>query len=431
MDAFLTMSSNTYVPRWAFEDLTAALRSHRIVSLVGPRQSGKTTLLENAHLPDSKFCSLDSRQMLQMVRDDVSFFLSRNAARTLIIDEIQKAPDELIGEIKYIVDRKTDKGQFVLTGSADFRKLPQAKESLAGRVTFVRVRTLTEAEKRRCSFGFLQSIYEGKLPPKLDYLDCNKIEVLKMAIQGGFPELLNENDTNIRSRWYNDYLNNQILLDIRDQWGYKKAELLREILVYGAAYSSKLFSKRGLTQLLDTSWQTLDNYVSALEAMYLLDVVPGWDFKDYDRPGQTPKLFMTDSGLMAYLLGCTSVNSIIDNHEIDMNEGGKLVETWVYNQLMPEVDIHPTWKVHHFRNRNHEIDLMITNEKGQIIGVEIKSGQTVSSKDFEHLRWFGEMHGHKDFTGIILYSGTSVTSGGNNCYALPMSCLWDDFNSWH
>lgn len=423
--------SDVYLSRWALQELVMAMHSHRIVSVVGCRQSGKTTLLENAHLPDSKFFSLDSDQMRQVVQDDVSFFLSRNTARTVIIDEVQKAPPSLIGEIKYIVDRKKDKGQFILTGSSDFRKLPQAKESLAGRVTFVRVRTFTHAEKLGKQPGFLHAIFDGKLPATLDYPNTNKIAVLSMAIDGGFPELLGEHDREVRSRWYNSYLSNQILLDARDQWGARKSELLKTLLEYAAAYSSKLFSVRGLTQLVDTSWKTLSDYLSAIEAMYLVDLVPGWDFKDYDRPGKSPKLLMTDTGLMAHLLGLKKVEDIIDNHEIDMNEGGKLVESWVYNQLAPEVDLHPSWTIHHFRNRTHEIDFLITDDRGHMIGVEVKSGQSVSSKDFDHLRWFAERREHKNFTGIILYAGNRVTSGGDNCYALPMEVLWDDYTTWH
>ena len=131
------------IPRWASRIVRQGLASHRVVSVVGARQSGKTTLLRAENFPQGAFVSLDQQQVLSDVKTDCAFFLRRYArAYPLIVDEIQKAP-ELVGEIKYVVDRNPSKGQFVITGSADYRKLPHANESLAGRVAFARAVTYT------------------------------------------------------------------------------------------------------------------------------------------------------------------------------------------------------------------------------------------------------------------------------------------------
>ena len=416
------------IERWANAELLSKLSTNRVVSVVGCRQSGKTTLLLNAPLQHTRFLSLDTQATFDEAKSDPSFFVRRQSPTTLIIDEIQKVP-QLIGEIKYRVDRDPDKGQYIISGSSDYRKLPQANESLAGRAGFVRVRTFSEAEKRRCSPGFLQNLFEKKFPSDKTF-ECNKPLVLSAAIHGGFPELQTLSDIDGRTSWFTDYLSNQVLLDMRDQWGVRKKNTIAEVLKAAAIFSSREMVKSTLAADFNIAWKTLDTYFSAIEAMYLVDMVPGWAKKDYDKPGLTPKPFMTDSGLMAHLLHIYSPDDILNNNEKSQNEGGKLVETWVYNQLASEVDLHSPWNIHYFRSRRHEIDFLVTNEKGHVLGIEVKAGESVASDDFQHLRWMQERLGEEHFTGVILYSGDQVRSGGRGCFALPMAALWSNFSTW-
>lgn len=416
------------IPRWATTELYQQLKIHRIVSVVGCRQSGKTTLLLHSDIPHIQFHSLDTQESLDAATMDPAFFVRRKAPTVLVIDEIQKAP-HLIGEIKYQVDRNPDKGQYIISGSSDFRKLPHANESLAGRTGFVRVRTMTEAEQRGIPPGFLKALFDGRLPLSLHF-ECSKSVILEAAIRGGYPELLTINDNESRHRWYKSYLQNQVLLDMREQWDTRKLDITDQVLECAAIYSSREISKASLANQFSVSWKTLDKYWSAVEAMYLIDMVHGWAKKDYDRPGKAPKSFMTDSGLMAYYLKIFEPNDVLSSIEKSQNEGGKLIETWAYNQLKPEVDLHPLWDLNYFRSRQHEIDFLITNEKGRILGIEIKASESINSKDFEHLRWFQELMGQEQFRGIILYAGDRVRSGGDGLFAFPMAALWSDVTQW-
>lgn len=117
------------------------------------------------------------------------FFVRRPHDTCLVIDEIQKIPS-LIGEIKIAVDNDPSKGQYIITGSADYHKLPYAKESLAGHVGFVRVRTFTEGELRGIKNHFLDSLFRGQIPYSCQYDDCNKPLIVKLALAGGFHEAL-------------------------------------------------------------------------------------------------------------------------------------------------------------------------------------------------------------------------------------------------
>ena len=155
------------IPRWVLNSLQSVLKDQRIAVVVGSRQCGKTTLVENAQIPNSEFVSLDIGSNLQAAQRDPNFFITQHRNQCLIIDEIQKAP-RLIGEIKYAVDHDERPGQFVLTGSSDYRKLPHAHESLAGRVDFVRLRTFTTAEKKGAKPIFLSRIFNNDFSFSID-----------------------------------------------------------------------------------------------------------------------------------------------------------------------------------------------------------------------------------------------------------------------
>ena len=416
------------IPRWANTELLTQLETHRVVSVIGCRQSGKTTILLNSSLDNIKFMSLDVQTNFSAAVADPTSFVRRKASEILVIDEIQKVP-QLIGEVKFQVDRNPAKGQYIISGSSDYRKLPQANESLAGRAGFVRVRTLTEAEQRGMKPGFLQALFDGLLPLSLK-LECSKRMIFDAAIRGGYPETLGLKTNAARRRWYKSYLQNQVLLDMKAQWDIRKMDICGKVMECAAISSSRLFKKASLANQFAIAWQTLDKYWSAIEAMYLVDMIQGWTKKDYDRPGSSPKGFMTDSGLMAHYLHIHNPEIILENNEKSQNEVGKLVETWVYNQLIPEVDLNPLWELNHFRSRSHEIDFLITNEMGHMVGIEVKASESVSSDDFKHLQWFQALVGKDNFKGFVLYTGNEVRSVGNGFFAIPMSALWSDFSKW-
>jgi len=410
------------IARWAEALLALALKTHRVISVVGCRQSGKTTLVKhNCPIP-AEFRTLDSSPALSAALDDPAFFIRRRPDTSLIIDEIQKAPS-LIEEIKIAVDEDPSKGQYIITGSADYRKLPHAKESLAGRVGFVRVRTCTEAELRQKPAGFLANLFKENLPYSCSQEDCNKPLILSLAEKGGFfePQSLEEDS---RTSWYKSYIDQQIILDMRNQWGIKRQEVLGDSFKYIASFSSKPLVQRAVAQQMKTTWITINSYISAIEAMYLVDFVPAWTKKDYDRPGQTPKLFMTDTGLMATLLNITNAAAKAADQDFSQNYGGKLVETWAYNQLIAEVELHPRWNFYHLRTKVHEIDFLITDENNHYLAIDIKSGESVNSEDFRHIRWFQSLEGEDNCIGVVLYAGNEVRSFGSRCYAVPFACMW-------
>ncbi|WP_297612607.1 AAA family ATPase [uncultured Sutterella sp.] len=416
------------IPRWAANELYEILKVQRIASVVGPRQCGKTTLVESADIRNADFISLDKTEDLMAARLDPRYLLTRKPGSCVVIDEIQKAP-ELIGEIKYLVDHDPRPGQFVLTGSADYRKLPHARESLAGRVDFLRLRTFTAAEILGARPCFLEKALAGDLRFDVDPSSCGKPHILDLAIRGGYPRVALETGlpNEARARWFESYIEQQVILDMREQWAVRKENVVRELFPYLAAFSSKLHVSATMSEKLGQNYRTLEKYTDALKAMFLVDQVRAWAKKDYDRPGKAPKLFMTDSGLMAHILHVRdSAPLLLDTSYQASDLVGKLIETWAYNQFAAEADLHPLWTLEHLRTKGHEIDFLLTNEHGAVLGIEIKASESINVKDFQHLYWFGE-HCQTEgtsFRGIVLYAGEKVLSFGKNCYAVPFAALW-------
>lgn len=413
-----------YIKRWGAAVLDSALSFQRTAVIVGARQCGKTSLVRNEMPVSSRYVTLDNSLTLRNAKEDPALFVKQAKDECLVIDEIQKAP-ELISEIKMRVDEDNRNAQFVMTGSADYRRFPQTTDSLAGRSVFIRLRGMTEAESREKAPVFIEKAIAHEFPSLGEIPTCSKAEILELVIAGGFPQA-RQMPADMRWRYFESYAQAQIKHDLAENWNLNRFSSLPTLLQYMGIYSSKLLNIQDICTRLSASRHTIIDYLAAFEAMYIIDRVSAWMHVDYDIGSKTPKIFMTDTGLMAYLLNIRHVDELM-SAEYDKNIadlGGSLVESWVYNQLAAEVDLHPAWRISHLRNRNkQEIDFMIECGRTKLLGIEVKSAESVNSGDFRHLKWFAKNSKH-DFTGIVLYAGRQIGSFGDGCYAVPFSMLW-------
>ena len=177
-----------------------------------------------------------------------------------------------------------------------------------------------------------------------------------------------------------------------------------------------MLATRGATDLLSV---TLQNYVAALKALYLFDAVPAWAKSDYELIGKREKLFATDSALVANLLRWNE-----DEAYIDEGKNGKLVETWVYNQLAAIAETSLDYSISHYRDAcKREIDFIVERSDGAMLGIEVKSGSSFGKDDFKHLKWFAKNLAKGEFTGIVLYAGPDVLRFGEGFYAVPLAAL--------
>lgn len=407
-------------PRWQKQALNEALNTRRVVLLTGPRQCGKTTLARQLVSGTVEYRTLDDPTLRQAAENDPQGFAeSGREGGTLIIDEVQRVPD-ILTAVKKIVDQDNRPGQFLLTGSANVQSLPTVQESLAGRVARIRLRPLSQGEISRRSPGFLNRTFSRDFCSEKH----TRKDIVDFAFRGGFPEAARL-PAEKRRGWHRDYIDALIERDLKDIANIHKMDAMRELVDVLAAWSSKFMTVSDIGAGLALERKTLASYIGALEALYLVETVAPWVKTDYDRVGKQSKIFMSDTGMMAALLGWKP-----EQMQLDSDRAGKLFETFAYNQLAAQIDAHDnTYRLYHYRDREkREIDFLIEREDQSLLGVEVKSGSTVRAGDFKHLRWFEAnlTKKGKTFIGIVLYTGESVVPFGDNMWAVPFGVLWAD-----
>lgn len=420
-----------YLTRQMEPYFNACCKAMRVVNVCGPRQCGKTTMLRHMLTPQDVMLSLDDADTLDAVRSDPHAFLRGflEKARRLAIDEVQKAP-ELFGQIKFIVDRQPEPGRILLSGSSNYRALPTVNESMAGRLGQVRLRTLTAAEIAGVDKSrFFDDVVAGNLGKLIyDAEECSKDIVLSKALAGGYPEVYAA-DPLTKKLWFRDYLTALMDRDLLQVADFRKKNVLSQILYRLAAVSSRTINVSEMSRDLQEDSRMIVKCLEALKTMYLVDEVPAWTRKPYARMAKAPKWEVTDTGLMSALLGHFSLADLKSWAARDNKAGsdliGNLVETWVYNQLMPIAEASMDWTVYHLRvAQRQEIDFVVENPHGQMILIEVKAGESVNSGDFQSLRWFKANNAGFVAGALILYCGQSLRDYGDGCYAVPMAVLW-------
>ncbi len=407
----------TLYPRWQKETIKRVMPERRVLMLSGPRQSGKTTLARALESNQVEYRTLDDGTLREAAENDPQGFIKLRT-KTLIIDEVQCVPS-LLPAIKKAVDENTRPGQYLLTGSANIQSLPTVRESLAGRVANIRLRPLSQGEIKKNIPRFLESAFEQSFSKSRTSYDRD--DLLEMAFRGGFPEPMALQDRG-RKRWHTDYINAILERDLKDVARIHRKNAMRELVNTLASWSGKFMDIAAIGSGLSIQRATIESYINALETLFLVERVYPWAKTDYARIGKQSKLFMADSGLMAALLKWKT-----DQVRLDPDRAGKLIETFAFNEIMAQVDAGDgRYGLFHYRDREkREIDFLIEREDGVLLGIEIKAGSAVSKNDFKHMTWFqNNLVKNQKFIGVILYTGQTPASFGNNLWAIPFSLLW-------
>src|SRR3990167_10362027 len=242
-----------------------------------------------------------------------------------------------------------------------------------------------------------------------------------MAFRGGFPEAINL-ELSERQQWHRDYMDALLERDLSDIARITRHQAMRELVNILAAWSGKFMDISAIGAGLAIRRPTIENYISALESLYVVERVLPWAHTDYKRVGKQAKLYLSDSGLMASILRWHRPQV-----ELDSDPSGKLIETFIYNELAAQVDAADgKYELFHYRDREQrEIDFIIEGEEQALLGIEIKAGSAISSADFKHLHWFrNNLAKKRPFIGIVLYTGELLGSMGDSLWAVPFGTLW-------
>jgi len=246
-------------------------------------------------------------------------------------------------------------------------------------------------------------------------------ELVEIVLRGGYPEAISRTDVRRRTVWVRQYLNAIIQRDVRDVASIDKLDQLPRFLRILAEISGQMCNYTNLGSQVGLDSKTASRYTGVLEQMYLLKRIEVWARNRLKRIIKTPKLQFIDAGLLATLLdlGATEVQQ-------DRSRFGKILETFVYGELLKHSSTaEDDYKLLYYRDFDmFEVDVVIENASGQLIGVEVKASATVNAGDLRGLKKLASVAGDLFKMGILLYDGTETMPLGDGMWAVPLSTLW-------
>jgi predicted AAA+ superfamily ATPase len=400
--------------------ILAALKDTPVVLIVGPRQAGKSTLAQwlAAEKHPARYLTLDNASVLTAAQADPTGFVGALEG-PVVVDEVQRVP-ELFLAIKASVDRDRRAGRFLLTGSANVLLLPRLSESLVGRMEVLTLWPLSQGEIEGVKEGFVDAVF-GRALTALSGKAESWSELVGRVLRGGYPEVLARDATDRRRAWFGSYVTTILDRDIRDISGIEGLTAMPPLLTLLATRSTALLNYADLSRGLGMPQSTLKRYMALFETTFLIQTVRSWQSNLGKRLLKTPKVVLTDAGLMAHLLGL-SRERLMERRDL----AGPLVETFVLMELRKQAvwsERHP--HILHFRTQTgQEVDIVLEDPAGRIVGVEVKASATIGSEDFKGLRELSRVAGKHFHRGIVLYDGAELLPFGPRLYALPISALW-------
>ena len=366
-NAIITVLMNQYIPRRLKGNILALAEYFPVVAIVGPRQVGKTSLVQRLHGHLAKeTVYLDMENPDDRIKlDQPTLFLEPLANKTVILDEIQRVP-ELFPVLRGIIDRNREPGRFIFLGSASPDLIRGTSESLAGRIAFIE----------------LTPFMIDELPETIDFRTH--------WLRGGFPDSLLAPDESMSSVWRENFIRTYLEQDLADLGLGAEPLLIRRLWQMLAHLSGQLLNKHALASSLGIHSTTVSRYLDLMESAFLIQRLPPFLVNTKKRLVKTPKMYLRDTGILHQLL---RIPSFVDlsGHPIM----GSSWETWVVNQITgmkPEgLDV-SFYRTHD----GTEVDLVLSRSTKPVTLVEIKysttprvtRGFTVASADLNVERRF-------------------------------------------
>ena len=368
------------VQRTLKKRLRALFRQYPVVTVTGPRQSGKTTLCRDA-FPKLPYVNLEAPDQREFAVDDPRGFMAHHRDGA-VIDEIQRAPD-LVSYIQVLVDEERANSRFVLTGSRQFRVVEAVHQSLAGRTALLRLLpfSIKELSTLRSDLAWQGLVHAG-FYPRIHDQGLDPVQAL------------------------GDYFETYVERDVRQISEIRNLSTFRKFVGLCAGRTGQLLNLNGLGSDAGVSHTTAREWISVLEASYIVFRLPPFHANISKRLVKSPKLYFHDVGLAAWLLGIEHPGQL-RTHPLR----GALFENLVvvealkhrYNQGLRS-------NLHFYReNKGPEVDLLLSHGE-QIIGVEIKSSETMSSDHFTNLNKLEDRLGDRLAGKMLVYAGSEETT---------------------
>ena len=384
--------------------LHRAIEQFPVVTLTGPRQSGKTTLARSA-LEGYEYVNLEAPDERRMARDDPRGFLARFGPR-VIIDEAQHVP-ELFSYIQVLVDQSSRPGQFVLTGSQNFLLLGGISQSLAGRCDVLHLLPFSRTELLSTELLPIEQV-AGRAPREPATAD-NLHEVL---FTGGYPRIHDQGlDAQV---WLGNYYQTYIERDVRSIINVGDLETFGRFMGLCAGRAGQLLNLSALANDCGVSHATARRWLSVLQAGFIVTLLQPHHRNFNKRLVKSPKLYFLDTGLLCYLLRIRAPDDLAWHAS-----RGAVFESWVVSEAVKNYThrgLRPD--VYFWRDAaGHEIDLLLDAGAGALVPVEAKSGQTFHPDFVKELHWWQQTAGLTGAAGTVVYGG-DLSTQYKNCTIL-------------
>lgn len=396
-----------------------ALADTRVVMVMGARQVGKSTLCEaiarNEH--PSEIVSLDDDVALLTAHSDPAGFIA-DLDGDAFIDEVQRAPGLMLA-IKRAVDREQRPGQFLLSGSANLLSSRKITEALTGRIELIHLWPLAQSEIAGATSNFVDALFAAS-PPRVRRATVGREAFAALVAAGGYPEA-RAREGRRRNRWFASYLRTTLERDLSSIADVYKQDEMGRLLRLLASRSGNLLRYSSVADSLNLDAKTVKSYIGLLEAIFLVRTVPAWRPGFLQRVVQTPKVYITDSGLLTHLLSADQSRIATDDRVT-----GIAFETFVAMEIIKHAGFSETDPlVYHFRtSRDVEVDLVLEDGAGNVVAIEVKAKASLSRSDARGLDKLRDAAGDRFIAGVIVHTGEQTLPFGDRLWAVPVSGLW-------
>lgn len=408
--------------------LKELLNDFRILYLTGARQVGKTTLARKiAEDMGMQYISLDDKTALASARYDPHGFIDTLKEQPVVLDEFQYAP-ELINAIKLASDLLSpyERGRFFLTGSADIFKSARTQEALPGHMARMELYPLSVTEKAGTDFNLINFLLAEELSMPKHFSVLSREQLAQALLDGGYPELQGKGPR-AKQIWFQSYLQGRLFKDFDSIYSAKGDYYtkLDALIPYLAGLCGNLLKYSRIGSDLGQNDKILKSYIEALEWMFIVKrIYPYVKNRARRQSISMAKLHMVDTGLACYLLGLKKKQQLLKSPFY-----GGLLENFVVMECFK----HMTWaeeivNLYHFRDkRKNEVDIVLEQSDGRLIGIEVKASSTVRQNDFKGLRKFEGLTRSLFKCGLVFYTGERFLPFGdddNLYFAVPLSILF-------
>lgn len=406
--------SRRYISRALEPVLRKAARQFPAVVLTGPRQSGKTTVLKHVFGGKAGYVSLEPPDVRAAAVADPRGFLDMHRA-PVVFDEVQYAPD-LLPYIKEKIDERRDAhGQYLLTGSQNLLLTQQVTESLAGRAAMLRLLPVSQREQRG---GLLNPLpWESSRKPSVASR-LTQSDLWESLLRGAYPELVADPNREV-SLWYSSYVQTYLERDVRSLRQVGDLMSFQSFLRALAVRTGQLLNLTDVARDLGIAVNTAKAWLSVLEATFQVIVLRPYFANAGKRLVKTPKVYLTDTGLLCYLAGLKD-----PAHAAAGPLGGPIFETAVLLQIVKAfVNCGEEPQVYFWRtSTGAEVDLVIETG-GKLTPIEVKLSGTPRPAMANAIRTFQQDLGEKAGHGFVVHPGNVRLPLAPGVLALPFSEL--------